>query len=117
MKLVISDTRVPVINTETGQRLTGDQAPKVGNLGQWLSANPKFIMDISSASGSAASSSKAMMNKLSNSKVFLNSKKSEKIAALAQTIKANANSSVSISKNEKPQIPTKKSSTFENVSC
>uniref|UniRef100_A0A915Q7V9 Uncharacterized protein n=1 Tax=Setaria digitata TaxID=48799 RepID=A0A915Q7V9_9BILA len=44
------ETRVPVINIETGARLVGEQAPKVKNLGQWLSAHPKYVLDIPSSS-------------------------------------------------------------------
>ncbi|VDK75980.1 unnamed protein product [Litomosoides sigmodontis] len=43
------DTRVPVINIDTGARLIGEQAPKVKNLGQWLSAHPKYVLDIPSS--------------------------------------------------------------------
>ncbi|CAG9535369.1 unnamed protein product [Cercopithifilaria johnstoni] len=47
------ETRVPVINIETGARLIGEQAPKVKNLGQWLSAHPKYVLDIPSSASSA----------------------------------------------------------------
>ncbi|KAL3998658.1 SNF2 N-terminal domain family protein [Acanthocheilonema viteae] len=46
------ETRVPVINIETGARLIGEQAPKVKNLGQWLSAHPKYVLDIPSSASS-----------------------------------------------------------------
>ncbi|VDO25963.1 unnamed protein product [Onchocerca flexuosa] len=46
------ETRVPVINIETGARLIGEQAPKVKNLGQWLSAHPKYVLDIPSSTTS-----------------------------------------------------------------
>ncbi|OZC07125.1 protein, SNF2 family [Onchocerca flexuosa] len=48
----VSKTRVPVINIETGARLIGEQAPKVKNLGQWLSAHPKYVLDIPSSTTS-----------------------------------------------------------------
>lgn len=38
-----------MINIETGARLIGEQAPKVKNLGQWLSAHPKYVLDIPSS--------------------------------------------------------------------
>lgn len=38
-----------MINVETGARLIGEQAPKVKNLGQWLSAHPKYVLDIPSS--------------------------------------------------------------------
>ncbi|MFH4974373.1 hypothetical protein AB6A40_001082 [Gnathostoma spinigerum] len=40
------DTRVPVVNVEDGSKLTDERAPKVKNLGQWLSAHPKYVLDI-----------------------------------------------------------------------
>lgn len=46
------ETCVPVINIETGARLIGEQAPKVKNLGQWLSAHPKYVLDIPSSTSS-----------------------------------------------------------------
>ncbi|VDK52169.1 unnamed protein product [Anisakis simplex] len=52
-----SETRVPVVNVESGLRLTGDEAPKVKNLGQWLSAHPKFVLDIPSGADTAHRSS------------------------------------------------------------
>lgn len=52
----ISETHVPVVNIDTGLRLSGDQAPKVKNLGQWLSAHPKFVLDIPSSAGITAAS-------------------------------------------------------------
>lgn len=50
-----SETRVPVINIETGARLVGEQAPKVKNLGQWLTAHPKYVLDIPSPASSVVS--------------------------------------------------------------
>ncbi|KAK6105983.1 SNF2 N-terminal domain family protein [Brugia pahangi] len=50
------ETRVPVINIETGTRLVGEQAPKVKNLGQWLSAHPKYVLDIPSSTSSTVPS-------------------------------------------------------------
>lgn len=43
-----------MINVESGARLVGDQAPKVKNLGQWLSAHPKYVLDIPSSSSSTS---------------------------------------------------------------
>ncbi|VDN23903.1 unnamed protein product, partial [Gongylonema pulchrum] len=40
------ETHVPVVNVETRARLVGEQAPKLKNLGPWLTAHPKFILDI-----------------------------------------------------------------------
>ncbi|VDN01887.1 unnamed protein product [Thelazia callipaeda] len=50
---IFSETRLPVVNIETGARLVGEQAPKVKNLGPWLSAHPKYVLDIPSPAASA----------------------------------------------------------------
>ncbi|KAH7707931.1 helicase [Aphelenchoides avenae] len=36
------DTNIPVVSTETGQRLTGVKAPKIKYLEQWLKDHPKY---------------------------------------------------------------------------
>ena len=39
---VDDDTRVVVIETSTGEKLTGDHAPKKGELEEWLKQNPGY---------------------------------------------------------------------------
>lgn len=41
------ETNIPVINTDNGTRLTGDKAPKLKNLDQWLGAHPRYKVDTS----------------------------------------------------------------------
>ncbi len=36
------ETRVVVIETSTGEKLTGDHAPKKGELEEWLKQNPGY---------------------------------------------------------------------------
>lgn len=64
-----SETRVPVINIETGARLIGEQAPKVKNLGQWLSAHPKYVLDIPSSVPSVVSSAPQVTSSKSAEKI------------------------------------------------
>ncbi|KHN80942.1 Chromodomain-helicase-DNA-binding protein 7, partial [Toxocara canis] len=67
------ETRVPVVNVETGLRLSGDQAPKVKDLGQWLSAHPKFVLDIPSGAGVAS-------NPLASTSSLKSAESSEKVS-------------------------------------
>jgi hypothetical protein len=47
------DTRVPVLNLKDGTRKTGNDAPTLRNLAQWLADNPNYVFDIPSAADSA----------------------------------------------------------------
>ncbi len=40
--MVGDDTRITVINTNTGEKLSGDTAPKKGELEEWLKQNPNY---------------------------------------------------------------------------
>lgn len=51
----VLDTNIPVVNTESGQRLTGEKAPKLKHLEQWLKEHPKYKLDMVSISPVSAS--------------------------------------------------------------
>lgn len=92
----------------------------MGNLGQWLSANPKFVMDISAASTSnVIPSTKPTMEKAVSSKTTLEVKKPEKNPILTSATKDAAStgaSSIESVKEEKLQTSSKKLAPFENSS-
>jgi hypothetical protein len=52
------ETNIPVVNIETSAKLTGDKAPKLKNLDQWLAAHPKYRVDTSVVGGNTSSSTK-----------------------------------------------------------
>ncbi|WKX89625.1 hypothetical protein Q1695_008907 [Nippostrongylus brasiliensis] len=42
------DTRIPVVNAQTKERLLGESAPKLKNLSQWLTSHPTYMLDLNS---------------------------------------------------------------------
>ncbi|KAK6017538.1 associated with TFs and helicase, partial [Ostertagia ostertagi] len=42
------DTRIPVLNTQTKERLLGESAPKLKNLSAWLTSHPTYTLDLAS---------------------------------------------------------------------
>ncbi|KAI6241179.1 Helicase [Aphelenchoides fujianensis] len=51
------NTNIPVVNSKTGAKLSGEKAPKVKNLEAWLTAHPDFKVDTAAMGGSTAPSS------------------------------------------------------------
>lgn len=48
---VFLDTLVPMIHLETGARVSGDKAPKLRNLDQWMDAHRNWTVDVMTLAG------------------------------------------------------------------
>lgn len=48
------ETNIPVVNIETSAKLSGDKAPKLKNLDQWLAAHPKYRVDTNVVAGNTS---------------------------------------------------------------
>uniref|UniRef100_A0A914DGM8 BRK domain-containing protein n=1 Tax=Acrobeloides nanus TaxID=290746 RepID=A0A914DGM8_9BILA len=53
------ETNIHVVHSETGVRLTGDKAPKLKHLEQWLIAHSKYKVDLNSMFGLSTTSTNA----------------------------------------------------------
>uniref|UniRef100_A0A0M3HY11 TPR_REGION domain-containing protein n=1 Tax=Ascaris lumbricoides TaxID=6252 RepID=A0A0M3HY11_ASCLU len=107
------ETHVPVVNIDTGLRLSGDQAPKVKNLGQWLSAHPKFVLDIPSSAGITTASNPTPST--SGVKVAETSEKTpsstEQIVTPEKTVVKKEDSAASLQTSSASSDPPKEAST------
>uniref|UniRef100_A0A0K0D108 TPR_REGION domain-containing protein n=1 Tax=Angiostrongylus cantonensis TaxID=6313 RepID=A0A0K0D108_ANGCA len=51
------ETRIPVQNTQTKERLLGESAPKLKHLSSWLTSHPMYILDLASLGKEPSSAS------------------------------------------------------------
>jgi hypothetical protein len=107
------DTNIPVIHSETGQRLTGEKAPKLKNLEQWLKLHPKYKLDFGSSVSTPSApttttnkSSTPTTSKSTSKTIFGTSTPSTSTATGTTTKTSSKSSGASLEAEEVPKAST-----------